>query len=86
MAEGNEKSGLLVRVAGVLAFITAAIGAAVIADNSVYSKYGYISFLISSSLFVWLSIKTKANLSFLATNAMYLLINLYGLYKWILTA
>ena len=63
--------------------ITGIIGALMLALNNDYSMYGYIFFIISSFLLTFDFIKDKLY-SMTAMQAIFLMINLIGAYRWIL--
>jgi len=58
-------------------------GAILVSLNFEYSKYGYVLFTISSFAWVYISISKKDN-ALLFMQLVFTVINIIGLYQWIL--
>lgn len=60
-------------------------GAVVLAANLPISKFGYILFTISALIMSWHGYRNKDKPVF-RQNSLFLIINVFGLYRWMIAA
>lgn len=59
------------------------LGAVVLAANLPISKYGYLLFTISAFIMAWHGFRNGDDAVF-HQNALFLVINLFGVYRWVI--
>jgi hypothetical protein len=69
---------------GVIALLGAIIGSLVLALNLPFSGWGYIPFLISSLVNMWLLRGTNAPKTMMYQNAYFSAVNVIGIVRWLI--